>query len=127
MSTQLHVVFGTGPVGQAVIRELRVRGHRVRAVSRSGRAELDADVEMLSGDAGDPSFANHACIGASVVYSALNPPTTVRVMGNPDLPHTYSYIDDIGRGLVTLGEDSRACGQVCHLPDSSLTCWEKAS
>jgi nucleoside-diphosphate-sugar epimerase len=223
MSTQVHVVFGTGPVGQAVIRELCARGHRVRAVSRSGRAELDSNVEMLAGDAGDAAFAKGACIGASVVYSALNPPyhqwpelfprlqagvlsgaasvgatlvaienlygygptrgrplteelplaaTTrkgatraamtselldahrrgivrvaigrasdffgpsalasamganvfeslfagkpVRVMGNPDLPHTYSYIDDIGRGLVTLGEDSQALGQVWHLPN----------
>jgi nucleoside-diphosphate-sugar epimerase len=223
MSTELHVVFGTGAVGQAVIRELRVRGHRVRAVSHSGRAGLDSDVEKLSGDAGDPAFANRACTGASVVYSALNPPyhqwpelfprlqagvlsgaasvgarlvaienlygygptggrpltenlplaaTTrkgatraamtaqlldahrrgivqvsigrasdffgpgvlnsamgtsvfdsvlarkpVRVLGNPDLPHTYSYINDIGRGLVTLADDSRACGQMWHLPN----------
>jgi nucleoside-diphosphate-sugar epimerase len=224
MSTPLHVVFGTGPVGQAVVRELRAHGQRVRAVSRSGRAELDSDVEMLAGDAGDPAFANRACAGASVVYSALSPPynqwprlfprlqagvlggaasvdarlvaienlygygptggrplteelplaatthkgatraamtaqlldahrrgivqvaigrasdffgpgvvnstmgasvfesvlagRSVRVLGNPDLPHTYSYIDDIGRGLVTLGGDSRASGQIWHLPNS---------
>src|SRR5262252_1822785 len=73
MSSQLDVVFGTGPVGQAVIRELRARGHRVRAVSRSGRSELGPDVEVLAGDAGDPAFANRACLGASVVYCALSP------------------------------------------------------
>jgi uncharacterized protein YbjT (DUF2867 family) len=71
MSTPLNVVFGTGLVGQAVIRELRARGHRVHAVSRSGRAEFDSAVEMLAGDAGDPTFASRACAGASVVYSAL--------------------------------------------------------
>jgi nucleoside-diphosphate-sugar epimerase len=34
----------------------------------------------------------------------------------PDLPHTYSYVPDIAAGLATLGTDSRAMGQVWHLP-----------
>jgi nucleoside-diphosphate-sugar epimerase len=37
-------------------------------------------------------------------------------LGNPDLAHTYSYIPDIAAGLVTLGTDPRAVGQVWHLP-----------
>jgi nucleoside-diphosphate-sugar epimerase len=37
-------------------------------------------------------------------------------LGNPDLPHTYSYVPDIARGLATLGTDERAIGQVWHLP-----------
>ena len=32
---QLHVVFGTGPVGQATARALLARGHTVRMVNRS--------------------------------------------------------------------------------------------
>ena len=36
----LHVVLGTGPLGLAVIRHLAAKGERVRAVSRSGRAEV---------------------------------------------------------------------------------------
>ena len=35
---------------------------------------------------------------------------------NPDLPHTYSYVPDIAAGLATLGTDTRAAGQVWHLP-----------
>jgi nucleoside-diphosphate-sugar epimerase len=42
---------------------------------------------------------------------------TIRVLGNPDLPHTYSYLADIGRGLVTLGERDEALGQAWHLPN----------
>lgn len=38
------------------------------------------------------------------------------VMGNPDLPHTYSYVPDIGKALVTLGEREEALGQIWHLP-----------
>jgi nucleoside-diphosphate-sugar epimerase len=37
-------------------------------------------------------------------------------IGNPDLPHTYSYVPDIAEGLATLGTDPRAEGQVWHLP-----------
>ena len=37
-------------------------------------------------------------------------------IGNPDLPHTYSYVPDIAAGLATLGTDPRAVGQVWHLP-----------
>jgi nucleoside-diphosphate-sugar epimerase len=37
-------------------------------------------------------------------------------IGNPDLPHTYSYVPDIARALATLGTDERAVGGVWHLP-----------
>jgi nucleoside-diphosphate-sugar epimerase len=37
-------------------------------------------------------------------------------IGNPDLPHTYSYVPDIAAGLAVLGTDERAVGQVWHLP-----------
>jgi nucleoside-diphosphate-sugar epimerase len=55
-------------------------------------------------------------MGASV-FEAVLAGSAVRVIANPDLAHTYSYIDDIGRSLVTLGEDSRALGHVWHLPN----------
>ena len=37
-------------------------------------------------------------------------------IGDADLLHTYSYVPDIAAGLVTLGTDARAAGQVWHLP-----------
>lgn len=40
----------------------------------------------------------------------------VQVMGNLDLPHVQSFIGDVGRGLVTLGEHDRAFGETWHLP-----------
>jgi nucleoside-diphosphate-sugar epimerase len=60
--------------------------------------------------------ALNSTMGASV-FESVSAGGAVRVTGNPDLTHTYSYIDDIGRGLVTLGEDSRSLGQVWHLPN----------
>lgn len=37
------------------------------------------------------------------------------VMGNPDLPHTYTYIRDFARGLVTLSEHEQAFGRAWHV------------
>ena len=39
-----------------------------------------------------------------------------QVAGDPDQPHTYTYMPDIGRGLVVLGEREEALGQAWHLP-----------
>ena len=71
---ELHVVFGTGPVGLAVTDELVQRGRRVRMVNRSGGMRVHEGVEVAGGDATDANFAREASAGASVVYFALNPP-----------------------------------------------------
>lgn len=76
-TSNLHVIFGTGPVGMAVMDALcREGGYRIRMVNRSGRTTepLPAGVELVSGDASDPAFAKEAARGAAVVYNALNPP-----------------------------------------------------
>ena len=219
---QLHVVFGTGQVGNALAAHLASLGLAVRAVSRHRPSAL-AGVDWRPADVTEPEVAADAAKGASVVYQCLNAPytqwperfpplqrgvlaaaerndallvslenlygygptggkpmtedlplaaTTVkgrtraamtgellaaaadgrvrvaigrasdffgpgvtqgstlgeRVFGNaqaglradfigdPDQPHTYSYVPDIAVGLATLGTDARAAGQVWHLP-----------
>jgi nucleoside-diphosphate-sugar epimerase len=71
---ELHVVYGTGPVGMSVMDELVSKSKRVRMVNRSGRASVPHGVEIVGGDATDEAFAREASEGASVVYFALNPP-----------------------------------------------------
>ena len=219
---QLHVVFGTGQVGNALAAHLASLGLAVRAVSRHRPSAL-AGVDWRPADVTEPEVAADAAKGASVVYQCLNAPYTqwperfpplqrgvlaaaerndallvslenlygygptggkpmtedlplaattikgrtraamtgellaaaadgrVRVaigrasdffgpgvtqgstlgervfgnaqagrradfIGDPDLPHTYSYVPDIAVGLATLGTDARAAGQVWHLP-----------
>src|ERR687897_2535890 len=74
-NSELHVVFGTGPVGIFVMEALMQRGRRgVRMVNRSGRVRVPHGVEITGGDATDANFAREASAGASVVYFALNPP-----------------------------------------------------
>ena len=72
---ELHVVFGTGPVGMSVMETLmQTSGRRIRLVNRSGKASVPDGIEVLGGDATDEAFAREASEGASVVYFALNPP-----------------------------------------------------
>jgi len=40
------------------------------------------------------------------------------LVGNIDLPHTYTFINDLGKALVTLGEHAEALGQVWHVPNA---------
>jgi nucleoside-diphosphate-sugar epimerase len=227
-ATPRHVVFGTGAIGLATLDALRRRGETVRLINRSGTAPVPDDIEVLGGDASDPTFTTAAAQGAQVVYQTLNPPyhqwvelfpalqasvlaaaqatgtrlvsmenvylygppkgqpltenrpdtaqtkkgklragmarellaanqagnvqvaigrasdyfgprggaqsmlgdrvipaalagKTASVLGDPDQPHTYTYLPDIGEGLATLGEHPDAPGEVWHLPNDPNT------
>ena len=223
-STGLHVVFGTGPLGMAVMRSLTARGKTLHMVNRSGKADVPEDVSVVGADAYDPDATADACRGAAVVYQCAMPPyhewpqkfprlqgnilgaaaragakliigenlymygevsdrpitedlpnaATTRkgrvraeiaeaamaahragqarvaigrgsdffgpgvlqsaigaraiisalqgkrasLLGNIDLPHSYTYINDFGRALVTLGEREEALGQIWHVPNA---------
>jgi nucleoside-diphosphate-sugar epimerase len=224
MSNQVHVIVGTGPLGMAVLRELKRRGvERIRMVNRSGRLSETAAVEVAKGDASQLADAVAVCKDAAVVYHCSHPgymnwpthfpdltrgimagaaaagakliygdnlymygqvnqPLTenlphlatgkkgltraqmadelllahqsgkvrvaigrasdfygpgvkqsslgervfgfalsgkpVSLLGNLDKPHTYTYIDDFARGLVTLAQEDRALGEVWHIPSA---------
>lgn len=224
VSDELHVVFGTGAIGMALIEDLHAEGRRVRAVNRSGTADVPDGVEVVGGDATIDAFTKATCADASVVYFCLNPPytswptlfpplqagvvagaeaagaklvaientymygpsggrpltedlpyeattrkgrvraqmttelmsaheagrvrvaigrasdyfgprgllsaagatvfypavagKTTRLLGKPDMPHTYSYLPDIARGLAILGARDEALGRVWHLPSA---------
>ncbi len=73
--SDLHVVVGaTGGTGRALVHELVRRGHRVRAVSRSGGGGFPAGVEVVTGDATDAAAMRAVCAGARTVHNAVNPP-----------------------------------------------------
>lgn len=76
MTGGLHVVFGTGSLGMALMEALRADGERVRMASRSGRATVPDGVELTRADATDVESAKAACEGASVVYLCAAPPYT---------------------------------------------------
>ena len=226
--SELHVVFGTGPLGLAVMRELRSRGKHVRMVNRSSRVRFEKDLQTQVGgiDAADAAQSREACEGAAVVYhcvglpyprwtefpsiaagivagassagaklvyadnlysyGAVDGPMTedlplnaetkkgriragiaqslmnvhntgklrvaigrgsdffgpfatdaammgsrvfgralagksAQVIGDPARLHTFTYIDDFGKALVTLGERDDALGKAWHVPSAPAT------
>jgi nucleoside-diphosphate-sugar epimerase len=50
------------------------------------------------------------------VFGAVLAGRPAEVMGNPDLLHTWTYIEDFARALVVLGDRDEALGEVWHVP-----------
>ena len=73
---ELHVVFGTGPVGQAVARELVKRRKAVKMVNRSGKrpAGMPESIIAVAGDLFNVNVAKQLAQGATHVYQCTNPP-----------------------------------------------------
>ncbi len=43
---------------------------------------------------------------------------TVNMLGSMDVLHTYTFIDDFAKRLVTLGEREEALGEIWHIPSA---------
>ncbi|MEV4198759.1 NAD-dependent epimerase/dehydratase family protein [Micromonospora globbae] len=71
MSTELHVVLGTGPAGTTLTEHLIDLGHRVRTVSRTGEPVVPG-ATAVAADLTDPAQATAAVAGARVVYHCAN-------------------------------------------------------
>lgn len=72
-TNELHVIFGTGPVGYWTMVELIRLGKRVRMVNRSGKADVPAGVEVIAADAYDLNSTKAAVQGAAAVYQSAQP------------------------------------------------------
>lgn len=73
----MNVVFGSGPLGQAVAAALLARGEGVRLVNRSGRAPVGlGGAEVVAGDLTESASARDVTRGASVVYHCAVTPYT---------------------------------------------------
>ncbi len=73
--SEIHVIFGTGPLGQSVMRALERRGKCVKMVNRSGRrpADVPAHIQIAGGDAYNTNFTRAVTRGADVVYQCAQP------------------------------------------------------
>ena len=98
----------------------QLRGQMARdllAAHEAGR------VEVVIGRASDyfgPRGGTQSNLGDRVMPAALAG-RTASVLGDPDQPHTYTYLPDIGEALAVLGEHPAAPGQVWHLPNDPAT------
>lgn len=96
--------------------------------SRKGRLRADLDRRYLNAHAaGEVRVALGRAadfFGPGVVFSTLGGAffpgalsgEPALAFGDIDLPHSYSFIRDVARGLVTLGTDERGDGRIWHLP-----------
>ncbi len=120
----LENLYGYGSTGGTPMTE----DLPLRATTSKGRARAAMTAELLAaaqsgrvriaiGRASDffGAEATESTLGARVFGNAIAG-KRADFIGNPDLPHTYSYVPDIAAGLAVLGTDQRAVGQVWHLP-----------
>ena len=101
--------LATGPNGRtrARIAETLMRAHesgRVRATIGRGSDFFGPNAHLST-------------VGDRVFTRALEG-KPAQVLGNPDVPHTATYIEDFARALVTLGEQDEALGEVWHVPNA---------
>ena len=115
-----------GPTGGDPIHE----GLPMAATGRKGktRAQMAAmllqlhrngQLQVTIGRASD--FYGPRVLGSVVGESFFKPAlkgNTVNVLGDPDMPHTYTYIHDFARALVTLSEAKEAYGRAWHVPSA---------
>ena len=121
----LENLYGYGPTGGRPMTEdlplaaTTVKGRTRAAMTAELLAAADAGrVRVAIGRASDffgAGVTQGSTLGERVFGNALAG-RRADFIGNPDLPHTYSYVPDIAAGLATLGTDARAVGQVWHLP-----------
>lgn len=92
---------------------------RVEMAEMLREAHDSGRVRVAIGRASDyfgPGVTNSA-VGDRVFGAALRG-ETANLVGNLDAPHTFTYIDDFARALITLGERDEADGQVWHAPNA---------
>ena len=121
----LENLYGYGPTGTRPMTEdlplaaTTVKGRTRAAMTAELLAAAEAGrVRIAIGRASDffgAGVTQGSTLGERVFGNALRG-RRADFIGNPDLPHTYSYVPDIAAGLATLGTDPRAVGQVWHLP-----------
>ena len=120
----LENVYGYGPTGGTPMTEdlplaaTTVKGRARVAMTRElFTASEEGRIRIAIGRASDffGAEVTESTLGSRVFGNAVAG-KSADFIGNPSLPHTYSYVPDMAKGLATLGSDARAVGQVWHLP-----------
>ena len=129
-ATGARLVFGDnlyayGPVDGPLTEDLPYRpggpNGRVRAqiAETLMRAHGSGRIQATIGRGSDffGPYAHVSTVGDRVFAKAIQG-KAAQVLGNPEVPHTVTYIEDFGRALVTLGEHHEALGEVWHVPNA---------
>ncbi|MEU5871705.1 NAD-dependent epimerase/dehydratase family protein [Glycomyces sp. NPDC047369] len=71
--------------------------------------------EARGSDYFGPGALADAMLGERIVRPVVEG-KGVSVLGDPDAPHSFTYIPDVARALIRLGGDDRAWGRPWHVP-----------
>jgi nucleoside-diphosphate-sugar epimerase len=99
---------------RATTRKGRMRAQLAQRYLRAHRDGLLPVTLARAADFYGPRVRN-SVLGDRVFPQALAG-RRVQLMGNIDLPHSYSYIGDVARTLALLGEREEADGRAWHVP-----------
>lgn len=84
------------------------------AACQAGKARV---TEARASDYFGPGVRGQSPVGSRSIPRLLAG-RPVSVLGDPDVPHSWTYLPDIAAALVTLGGDQRAWGRPWHVPTS---------
>lgn len=118
-------LYAYGPVSGPLTEDLPAAAHgpngRVRAELADLLLQADAtgSVRATIGRASDyyGPRGRQSQAGERLFASVLAG-KAAQLMGDPDMPHTYTHLADFAHGLVTLGTNEASVGEVWHLPSA---------
>ncbi len=117
-------LYGYGPVDGPLTEELplaatgpkgRVRAtvwEQARQLHDQGRVRA---VEVRASDFFGPGVTDGGHLAARVVPRVLRG-KPVSTLGDPDVPHSWTYLPDVARALVEVAGEERAWGRAWHVP-----------
>ncbi|MEU1308056.1 NAD-dependent epimerase/dehydratase family protein [Streptomyces cinnamoneus] len=117
-------LYGYGPVDGPLTEELplaatghkgRVRAaawERARKLHEQGRIKA---VEVRASDFFGPGVTDGGHLAARAVPRLLRG-KPVSALGDPDAPHSWTYLPDVARALVEVAGEERAWGRAWHVP-----------
>jgi nucleoside-diphosphate-sugar epimerase len=117
-------LYGYGPVDGPMTERTPLAAMGTKGRVRAGMwadalaAHRDGRVRATEARASDfygPHAVRNAMLGERFVRPVLAG-KPVYVLGNPDAPHTWSYLPDVAAALAVLGADERAWGRAWHVP-----------
>jgi nucleoside-diphosphate-sugar epimerase len=116
-------LYGYGDTKGAPVSEqlpYKATGHKGKA--RASMAEMllnERDLEVAIGRGSDfyGPLVTNSVLGEMFFKAALSG-KPVNLLGNVDLPHTYTYIKDFAVALIKLSDHQESFGQVWHVPNA---------
>ncbi|WP_274564500.1 NAD-dependent epimerase/dehydratase family protein [Streptomyces spiramyceticus] len=117
-------LYGYGPVDGPMTEELplaatgpkgRVRAavwEQARELHEQGRIKA---VEVRASDFFGPGATDGGHLAARVMPRLLRG-KPVSTLGDPDAPHSWSYLPDVARALAEVADEERAWGRAWHVP-----------